>query len=398
MNNRGFCQIVLLCAVLLLSTFNTWAAVQYKELHVFHNRPASFPCSTLIRDSEGNLFGTTCADSNHQAGVVYELTPSSGGGWTYHVLHVFTVADGQEPMGKLLLDGHGNLYGTTYQGGRHGCGTVYTLSPVGGGRWKAKTLHNFNYTDGCGSDGGLAMDAQGNLYGATHNGGTYDEGVAYVLRPGRTAWAETVLHDFPGSEGVGVQTGVLFDRQGNLYGATESEVFVLSRDSRGRWTESIAYTFNPADGGNIYGDLIFDDKGNLYGCNSAGGADGAGTVFRLSQDSKGNWMSTVLTDFSGGRYGAGPYSGVAVDSNGTVYGTTSQGGTGGQGVLFKLVPVRHGKWTRSLLHSFTGGRDGGAPGGVILNESSTLHGIAGTGGLQSCRGGYGCGVVFELKP
>jgi uncharacterized repeat protein (TIGR03803 family) len=397
MNGNAF-RVMVFFAVHLLA-LGALAAPQYRVVHPFHYHPAGYPCSNLIADSAGNLYGTTCDDVVHRAGVVYELSPSSSGGWIYHILHAFTVADGQFPQGKLLLDANGNLYGTTYQGGHNYNGVVYELIPNGGGRWKEKILHYFNFNDGAGSMGGLAMDAEGNLYGATHNGGTYDEGVAYMLSPGANGkWVETVLHDFSGSEGVGVQTGVLFDGKGNLYGATESEVFVLTRNSRGGWTESVAYTFNPAtDGWNIYGDLIFDDKGNLYGCNSAGGVDGRGTVFRLSQNSQGNWMSTVLTDFSGGRYGYDPYSGLALDSNGDVFGTTSFGGLNNNGVLFKLRPASGGKWSRALLHSFTGGRDGGAPGGVILNASSIL-GYATEGGQHECFDDSGCGVVFEFTP
>jgi uncharacterized repeat protein (TIGR03803 family) len=402
MNNRGFCAIVVLCAVQLLGTLNTWAAVRFKVLHAFQDHPAAGPCSTLIADSKGNLYGTTCSDAAHGAGVVYELSPtSSGEEWTYHILHIFNISDGQFPTGKLLLDGKGNLYGTTYQGGHNYNGVVYELMPDVGGRWKSKTLHYFNFNDGAGSIGGLAMDAQGVLYGATHNGGKYDEGVAYMLSPGANGkWTETVLHDFSDSEGVGVQTGLTFDTLGNLYGATESEVFVLKRNSQGDWTESIAYAFGPSDGGNIYGDLVFDQQGNLYGSNMGGGVDGGGTVFKLTQDSKGEWVSTILTSFSNtkGWAGYGPYSGLALYSDGSVYGTTCAGGLYGLGVLFKLVPQDNGKWTLKLIHPFTGGRDGGGPGGVILDNSGNLFGVANVVGLGSCGNGNSLGVVFEASP
>jgi uncharacterized repeat protein (TIGR03803 family) len=402
MNNKGFCAIVVLCAVQLLGTLNTWAAVRFKVLHTFQDHPAAGPCSTLIADSKGNLYGTTCGDVVHSAGVVYELSPtSSRGGWTYHILHIFNISDGQFPMGKLLHDGKGNLYGTTYQGGRNYNGVVYELMPDVGGRWKAKTLHYFNFNDGAGSMGGLAMDAQGVLYGATHNGGKYDEGVAYMLSPDADGkWTETVLHDFSGSEGAGVQTGLIFDTLGNLYGATESEVFVLKKNSQGDWTESVAYAFVPSDGWNIYGDLAFDQQGNLYGSNEAGGMDGGGTVFKLTQDSKGEWSSTILTSFSntGGRAGDAPFSGLALDSNGSVYGTTSAGGLYGQGVLFELVPQDDGNWTLKLIHPFTGGRDGSRPGGVILDNSGDLFGVANFIGFGDSGSGNSFGVVFEVSP
>jgi uncharacterized repeat protein (TIGR03803 family) len=399
MKNQCVMRIVTLFAVQLLGT-TTWAASRYKLLHTFRDKPAAEPCSTLISDPAGNLYGTTCT-SESRASLVYELSPTSNGGWVYQVIHVFTGGEGNLPLGGLLLDTAGNLYGTTYQGRRNvGCGVVYELMPSSGGRWKAKTLHIFTGRDGCNSESGLAMDAQGNLYGGTRNGGTYNDGVVYSLTLGSTGkWTARVLHNFSAAEGYGVQTGLVFDPSGKLYGATDPEVFVLVRNSGGGWTESLAYTFRGDDGDNPSGNLVFDAEGNLYGANNNGGRNGGGTVFKLTPNRKGSWTSTVLTSFPNNRRdGYWPVSGVTLDSGANVYGTTIGGGTHNQGVVFKLTPQSNSKWTETLLHTFTGGRDGNYPGGVTLDASHNLYGTGTGGGLRDCLPSRGCGVVFEIIP
>jgi uncharacterized repeat protein (TIGR03803 family) len=124
-------------------------------------------------------------------------------------------------------------------------------------------------------------------------------------------------------------------------------------------------------------------------------------VFKLAQDSEGQWASTILTSFSNtkGRAGYSPYSGLALDPNGSVYGTTCHGGVHGQGVIFKLVPQNNGTWTLKFIRSFTGGRDGGAPGGVILDNSGNLLGIADNAGFGGClNDNDGLGLVFCVSP
>jgi uncharacterized repeat protein (TIGR03803 family) len=398
MKSKWFRSIAALCAFSLLETA-TWASShpRYKLLHTFHDMPAEDPCSTLISDSAGNLYGTSCGSLHDGGGVIYELSPTASGGWVYQVLHVLTLAEGYSPTGKLLLDTAGNLYGTTSSGGANQCGTVYELTPSSGGRWKAKILHTFapygSVYDGCEPLGGLAMDAQGNLYGGTHLGGHHNDGAVFTLTLGSDGeWTETVLHSFTESE-FGPQTGLLFNATGNLFGATEFEVFVLARNSHGGWTESVAHTFDDGDGLNPFGDLTFDKEGNLYGTNQAGGVNRGGTVFKLTPNTNGGWASTVLASFptntADGYY---PLAGVALDSSGNVYGTTGSGGSDDDGVVFKLTPS-HGKWTERLLHNFTGARDGKFPeAGVTLDASGNLYGSAIFGGQTDL------GVAFEIVP
>jgi uncharacterized repeat protein (TIGR03803 family) len=363
-----------------------------KVVHVFDAAPSENPMTMLIEDQQHNLYGTTFYDSNHGAGSVYELSPLSGGGWGYRVLHVFKEAEGCYPEGKLLMDDAGTLYGTTYDGGAHNCGTVYRLKRASDGSWADSTLHDFNHTDGCLSQGGLAMDKQGNLYGGTLKGGSHGSGVAYQLtQASNSQWRYHALHEFDESE-AHPATGFIFDMDGNLYGGDRTGIFVLSQ-TNGVWAERTAYSFHKeTDGYAPSGDLFFDKEGNLYGTNGQGGENNRGTVFELSPDSSGGWTGRVLHSFSNGHDGRYPLGGVIVSPGGDVYGTTSMGGEHEAGTVFRLTSGANG-WTETLLHSFAGGRDGRGPvAGVFLDHSGRLFGTTYSGGASNV------GILFEIAP
>jgi uncharacterized repeat protein (TIGR03803 family) len=369
-----------------------WAAPREKVLHAFYNRPAHLPTSRLVADAAGALYGTTELDGIHQSGTVYQLSPVSGGGWIYRVLHVFNGRDGAKPYGgTLLLDAAGSLYGVTLGGGANGSGIVFELSPGSGGKWIFKTLHNFNFTDGAEPTTSLVMDASGILYGGTDAGGTTGVGVIYSLTPESSGhWRETVLHNFTPDDGTGATAGLTFDSTANnLYGATTNAVFVLTRNSGGGWTESTAYKFQMQDGNAPNGDLIFDSAGNLYGTCEAGGTQEVGTAFRLTPQSGGGWTSTVLHSFPADKTdGFSPSGGLALDSAGNVYGTTQFGGLSDAGTVYKLT---NNTWSETVLHNFTGGHDGAVPlAGLILDKSGNLYGTTANSGAG------GAGVLFEI--
>ena len=279
---------------------------------------------------------------------------------TFTVLHSFTNSggDGGEPPAGLLIDAAGNLYGTTFQGGSLacssgvsnavGCGTVFKLDPSG----NETVLYSFT----AGSDGalpaaGLIMDAAGNLYGTTAHGG------------GPCPF---------GSGGCG--TAFKLDAAG---------------------TETVLHRFTTLDGVNPRAGLIMDAAGNLYGTAQGSGPGGSGTVFKL--DTAGNL--TVLHAFTGGSDGVFPDAALVMDAAGNLYGTTSLGGGsstcggsfGGCGIVFKLDPS--GKET--VLHSFTG-PDGLFPfAGLIMDAIGNLYGTTSSGGASSnCT--RGCGTVYKL--
>ena len=226
-------------------------------------------------------------------GTVFELSPREDGGWAETVLHSFgNGSDGQTPTGSLIFDAAGNLYGTTNYGGIHGAGTVFELSPRQNGGWTETVLHSFGdgEKDGTYPTAGLIFDAVGNLYGTTWDGGIRGYGAVFELSPREGGWTETVLYSFGQkyivSDGQWPETGLVIDAAGNLYGTTINggihligcnpsacgTVFKLSPNEDGGWTETLLHSFGGGTDGKFPGvNLIFDAAGNLYGTTDRGG-------------------------------------------------------------------------------------------------------------------------------
>jgi uncharacterized repeat protein (TIGR03803 family) len=197
-----------------------------------NGKDGNLPLDGLILDAAGNLYGTTlqggtvaCAFS-YGCGTVFELLPQAGGGWKEKILHTFidNGRDGVYPQGGLIFDTSGNLYGTTVGGGVYGGGTVFELVPQAGGFWKEIPVHSFRNDgkDGQNPYAGLIFDASGNLYGTTYQGGAYGQGTVFELMPMSGGWAVKVLHNFNnnGKDGILPSGGLIFDAAGNLYGTT----------------------------------------------------------------------------------------------------------------------------------------------------------------------------------
>jgi uncharacterized repeat protein (TIGR03803 family) len=263
------------------------------------------PFASLVFDKEGNLYGTTYSGGAYYHGTVFALTPSG----TETILHSFDFngSDGYYPDAGLVLDDSGNLYGTTTYGGAYGCsedgcGTVFALTPSG----KEEILHSFGASgDGANPYGSLVRNTKGNLYGTTYYGGAYDSGTVFELTPSHGKWTETILHNFDnnGTDGSYPADGLVSDKNGNLYCTTTEggaynygTVFELSPPSGGSgpWAETILWSFgNGTDGRYPEGGLVFDKEGNLYGVTGYGGAYGIadggrgyGTVFEVTPQPK----------------------------------------------------------------------------------------------------------------
>lgn len=241
----------------------------------------------LIFDSAGNIYGTASAGgigpcASGGCGAVYELSPSNGG-WTYSVLHRFGCgADGAFPTSGVILDAEGRLYGTS--DGDSSClyGTVYQLINTGA-LWTENTLHQFqDQDDGAQPVGGLVMDTAGNLYGANAYGGVNGGGVVYELSPNGDNWTFTVIYSLTGSPGGGSVSALTLDPAGNLYGTASFDgthhrgsVFKLTPNN-GSWTYTDLYDFTGgADGANPVGTMALDANGNLYGTTQNGGTGGS---------------------------------------------------------------------------------------------------------------------------
>jgi len=384
-------------------------------LHTFNGNPDGSP-ESLILDAAGNIYGTAI----HGNGSVFKLSPNANGGYDYSALYEFQGgADGAIPV-AVLMDSNGNLFGTTSEGGANsciggfGCGTVFELMPTPSGPWIHTVIYNFGSFSGDGATpvAGVTLDGAGNLYGTTSGGGTNDEGTAFELSPSAGGWMETILHSFSNSGGDGClpQSPVTLDNQGNLYGMTYAcgsfgagIVYQLTPTSGGVWSENILHSFQGgSDGQGTYSGLTLDSAGNLYGTTVAGGVGpechlslGCGVVFELSPVAGGAWTESILHRFRATTDGAVPYAAPVFDASGRLYGTTSEGGTNGNGVVFRLTPISGGRWLEKT-YSFTGLADGGQPeSGVVFDASGFLYGVTFTGGGQN---GKDFGTVYRAKP
>jgi len=346
---------------------------------------------------------TAQAGGVYNSGAVFELTPTVTGGWSEKVLHSFnsTNGDGTNPYASLVLDAHGNLYGTTCYGGANGNGAVFELTPSLSGTWTETVLHSFTGEDGSCSFAPLIFDTAGNLYGTAYNGGAYGWGAVFeLIRSSGGTWTEKVLHSFSvnSPRGYWPQNGLVFDASGNLYGtanggtiyggSSRGVVFELMRTTTGGWSYKVLHTFTGPDGSGAEA-LIFDAAGKLYGTTYVGGAYDDGTVFELSRNTAGGWTEKVLHSFNGSD-GDYCYAGVVFDTAGNLYGTMVEGGTYNHGTVFELTPEA-GSWTEKTLHSFNS-KDGSytwAP--LVLDSTGNLYGVTGSGGAT------GYGTVFEIK-
>jgi hypothetical protein len=412
------------------------------------------PAGGIAFDKNGNLYGATTDGGsvsicqNSWCGTVYQLSPGQKG-WTETMLHVFqgyAQGDGGAPAGGVILDGDGNVYGTTAYGGTGncnllgsvvGCGTVYQMSPpTGGGNWTETVIYSFQGgNDGYAPGGDLVFDKAGNLYGATLYGGGggsnscdafYEYcGTIFEVSPPKKKggqWTEQVLYSFQNQgDGALPNGGLILDKNGVVYGTTycggsascsnlnggNGTVFRLQPPKvEGRpWTFKVLYSFKgDPDGGYPAAGLAFGNGGRLYGTTQFGGncQSHLGTVFELIPPVKrgGAWKETLLYSFTGGNDGREPKTSVVFDNKGNLDSTASGGGLYGNGTVFQLKPKAiQPDWTFDVLYTFNYSKgDGFIPtAGLVLRQAGSLYSATqGGGNGRGCRGG--CGTVFEISP
>ncbi len=333
--HRRLVANLLVTACVATSALMAPATAKEKTLYAFTNgTDGAYPFAGLVSDQKGNLYGAASSGGAGGQGTIFRIAPDG----TFAVLYSFAGGnDGASPLAAPILDGKGNLYGVTEQGGGAcNCGAVYKLTPKG----QETVLHGFTgQPDGFDPFAPLAMDKHGNLYGTTLDGGTYYGAVYEVAASG----AESILYAFAGD----------------------------------------------ADGDSPYPGVAPEKHGNLLGSTSFGGTHGFGTVFQLAPGG----TKTVLYNFAGSSDAASPSSTPLRDAKGDIYGLTRfGGGSCNCGALYKLDR----KGAETLPHSFAGGTDGFSPGyGLTSDASGDLYGVTTEGGTTNCDG-YGCGTVFEV--
>jgi uncharacterized repeat protein (TIGR03803 family) len=396
-------------------------AQQEKVIYAFGTagfQDGQFPDAALVRDSAGNLYGTTSSGGSHYGtgGTVFRLSKRANGQFAETILHNFDElgGDGWRPATAVTLDSAGNIYGTTAYGGAYTWGAAYELSPNPGGGYRYKLLHSF----GSGTDGvipyygdALVFDASGNLFGATNTGGLYGQGTVFELsQSANGAWSERIIHNFGNGTDFLQPSGLTFDSSGNLYGAGafgggsgNGGIYELVKTTTG-WSEKILYNFvnNGVDGYYPNYGLVFDSSGNLYGTTAYGGSGnpsncepqqnlGCGIVFELTPTLSGPWTETILHNFTGQPDANYPQSGPVFDAFGNLYGTSLEGGGANEGTVYKLSPQSGGTWTESIVYNF--GSDGTYPYDTLLfDPSGNIYGTAEDGGA------FVSGVAFEIIP
>ncbi len=377
-------------------------------LHVFSGPPdGANPYAALIADKTGALYGTTTFGGYDRTseclagcGTVFRLKPS-GSGYIETVLYRFKGGnDGSTPFGNLTLY-KGALYGTTSS-------TVFKLTPKGS-RYGENVLYKFQggKNDGIHPVGGLLIDKDGAIYGTTENGGTYNKGTVFKLTPSGSRYTESILWVFKGHEhadGAYPTASLIADQSGALYSTTYGgyygygTVFKLTPSGSG-YAESLLYAFQGYGDAHPHGGVIADGSGALYGTTN-GCCSGDGSAFKLTPSQTGYTEDLLWQPGTGD--GIFPDAGLIADANGVLYGTTTAGGTGscgnfGCGTVFKLTPSGS-NYAESVLYSFQGGTDGEDPeGSLIADKAGALYGTTFDGANPSCNSGYGCGMVFKIR-
>ena len=390
-----FC-VALFAMMLALTTLSAQAQT-FVVLHQFDSAAdGAFPVGSVVRDAKGNIFGTTT-----DPGVIFKIDRRGNES-------IFALINGADlgifPSGSLTQDSAGNIYGVA-EGGRGGAGTVYKLSPKGIGTVLFSFQGGLTNTDPKGPVGGVLLGANGDIFGAAEVGNSQacDLGCGSIFRLDSSNQLHS-LYEFTGEADGSNPTGPLVqDSEGNLYGVAQSggdhlckEFFftrkkgcgvVFKIDSDNVLTVLHTFTGKKGDGAIPRGGLLLDAAGNLFGTTRQGGISDNGTIYRIARD--GSY--SVLHRFVPAE-GQRPNGGLVADPAGILYGTAELGGDQNNGTAFELTP----DGTLKLLHNFEGLEDGAFPqAGLFRDQSGNLYGTTHTNGLiQFVQGGN----VFKITP
>jgi uncharacterized repeat protein (TIGR03803 family) len=347
----------------------------------------------LWLDANGDLFGTTLSGGATGDGTVFELV-DTGSGYVLQTLASLDFTNGSAVFSGLIADASGDLFGTAQAGGSSGQGTVFELVNTGAG-YSLQTLASFSGPNGAYPTGGLIADASGDLFGATQNGGASGQGSVFELVRTASGYSLQTLVSFDFTHGAAPAGPLIMDAQGDLFGTTlqggpgsKGTVFELVHAGAGYTLQTLA-SFDGANGSFPYAGLVADAQGDLYGTTNSGGTYGFGTVFELVHSGAGYAFQTLASlDYA--TTGGLPTGGLVIDGQGNLYGTAQAGGAGGSGTVFELVNSGAG-YSLEVLHAFSG-PDGASPkGALILDGQGDLIGTTAGGGANNA------GTVFEIS-
>jgi uncharacterized repeat protein (TIGR03803 family) len=360
------------------------------SLYSFSGGDGISPNGGLVSDGQGNLYGTTnkggTGGTGSHDGTIFRYNVNMG---AFTTLFNFSGSPGLYPNGGLVLDALGNLYGTTTNGGNNDYGTIF--------RYNVKTgvftslFSSFNDTNGRSPNGGLVLDSKGNLYGTTTNGGHNEFGTVFKYNV-NTRIFTSLYSNFLGTDGRYPNGGLVLDSQGNLYGTTSNGGHndfgsIFKYNVNGGGYTSLYNNFLGTDGRFPNGGLVLDSQGNLYGTTSNGGHNDFGSIFEYNVN--GGGYASLYSNFLGtdGRY---PDGGLVLDSQGNLFGATTNGGHNDFGSIFQYN-VNGGGYT-SLYNNFLGTNGLSPNGGLFLDGQGILYGTTQAGGNSND------GTIFSIFP
>lgn len=381
-SSRIIATLVAAVAVLMIVVAIPASAQTFTTLFDFNYTDGLNPRGQLVQASNGMLYGTTGGDLVNSDGTIYEITPSG----TLTTITYFGGTAGSVPYAGVVQATDGNLYGTAQDGGTNGDGTVFDITPSG----TMTTLDEFDGTDGAESVGRLFQSTSGQFYGTTQFSGANGYGTVFSMTPSGTL---TTLHSFTGgTDGAYPYGGVVQGTDGNFYGTTQyggdgyGVVFKIT--ASGTLTTLYSFQFNDPNGGLPRGELIQGANGDFYGTTYSDGVNGDGTVYKITASGTLTLVYTFCSQ-TNCTDGGLPFNGLIQGSDGNFYGTTEGGGiNGGNGTVFELTP----SGTLTNLYSFTGGAGGSFPEGALVQDTNgTFYGTTVSGGTG------GTGTVFSLS-
>ena len=410
----GFVQARMFASLFYVVTAIPLPAQTFTTLHVFNGTDGASPYRAgLIQATDGNLYGTTSLDGAngvHNAGTVFKITPGGTLTTIYNFCSQSGCPDGSNPQAGLVQATNGNLYGTTFYGGANNAGTVFKIT-LGG---KLTTLYSFCSQSGC-TDGsnpwGLVQATDGNLYATTAFGGTSAFcfpsacGTVFKITPKGTL---STIYSFCSQsscvDGGFPEAGLVQATNGNFYGTTSTgaggsgAVFKITSSGTLTTLHNFCSQTGCTDGRVSYGVMVQANDGNLYGTTSINGANGYGTVFKMTP---GGTLTTIYSFCaqSGCADGTNPAAGLVQATDGNLYGTTEFGGNScsgfsGCGTTFQITPGG----TLTTLYSFcfqSGCADGALPLGALVQD--TNGNFYGTTFGNDVEGGAPFGTVYSLS-
>lgn len=378
LRNPTLCLFAL--SLLMAVVAKSAAGQTFTSLVSFDGTDGSNPdLMSLVQGFDGNLYGTTPSGGANGKGTVFKMSRSRTLTTLYNFCSQINCADGSSPYQGLLQATDGNLYGTAFEGGENGFGTVFRITPAG----TLTTLHSFTGTDGANPASGLLQATDGNFYGTAFKGGVSNYGTIFRITSGGTL---TTLHNFNGTDGGNPTSGLVQATDGNFYGTASqggANLFGTVFKITPAGTLTTLYNFcsqsKCSDGASPIAALVQAIDGYFYGTTYEGGAKTYyGVVFRISASG----TLTTLHSFNG-HDGTGPYAGLIQATDGNFYGATYSNG----GTIFEVTPS--GKLT--TLHTFTGA-DGDEPfGRLVQHTDGSFYGTTYYGGIS------GYGTVFNLS-